>query len=128
MSAQKMLQNILLVTTSEFGRRVKENGSKGTDHGTAAPIFLYGTSLRGKILGSQPDLSDLDNKGNVKIQYDYRQIYSSIMKDWFELPEITTKEVLGDDYTPLDLIKEPSLNISDDIQMPSSFELSPALS
>ena len=48
------------------------------------------------------------------------------MKDWFELPEITTKEVLGNDYAPLDLIKEPSLNISDDIQMPSSFELSPA--
>ena len=48
------------------------------------------------------------------------------MKDWFELPEITAKEVLGDNYTPLDLIKEPSLNISDDIQMPSSFELSPA--
>ena len=126
MSAQEMLQNVLLVTTSEFGRRVKENGSKGTDHGTAAPIFLYGTSLRGKILGSQPNLSNLDNRGNVKIQYDYRQIYSSIMKDWFELPEITAKEVLGDDYTPLDLIKEPSLNISDDIQMPSSFELSPA--
>ena len=73
-----MLNNVLVVTTSEFGRRVKENGSKGTDHGTAAPIFLYGTSLRGKILGSQPSLSDLDSKGNVKIQYDYRSAILSV--------------------------------------------------
>ena len=126
MSAQKMLHKIMVVTTSEFGRRVKENGSEGTDHGTASPVLFYGTALRGELFGTQPDLRKLDNKGNVEIQYDYRQVYSSIMRDWFELPESSIKNVLQGDYQSIGLINEPSLSTNHPTQIPTTFNLLPA--
>jgi uncharacterized protein (DUF1501 family) len=75
----KLLQNVTLVIFSEFGRRVKDNGS-GTDHGTAAPMFIIGGSNKGKIFGNNPNLSDLDN-GDLKHEIDFRSVYASLLQD-----------------------------------------------
>src|SRR6195256_4422920 len=68
---------VLVMTWSEFGRRVKENGSAGTDHGTAAPMFLLGAPVKGGLYGQQPSLTALDN-GNLKFTTDFRSVYASV--------------------------------------------------
>ena len=73
------LQNVTIVVFSEFGRRVKDNG-KGTDHGTAAPMFVIGGNNLGKVIGKNPNLSDLDN-GDLKHQIDFRSVYASLLKN-----------------------------------------------
>ncbi|MDC1106105.1 DUF1501 domain-containing protein [Prolixibacteraceae bacterium] len=73
------IENTTIVLFSEFGRRVKENGS-GTDHGTAGPIVVIGGNNRGEIIGENPNLSDLDH-GDLKYQIDFRSVYASILKD-----------------------------------------------
>ena len=73
------LQNVTIVVFSEFGRRVKDNG-KGTDHGTAAPMFIIGGNNKGTIIGNNPNLSDLDN-GDLKYQIDFRGVYSSLLQN-----------------------------------------------
>ncbi|MBI2480467.1 MAG: DUF1800 family protein, partial [Planctomycetia bacterium] len=78
------LDRVLVMTFSEFGRRVKENGSgerRGTDHGAANCFFLIGGQVRGGIYGGQPDLADLD-KGNVKHKIDFRSLYAKVIEDW----------------------------------------------
>ncbi len=74
----QQLQNVTIVVFSEFGRRVKDNG-KGTDHGTAAPMFIIGGNNRGKIIGKNPNLSDLDN-GDLKHEIDFRSVYASLLQ------------------------------------------------
>ena len=66
---------------SEFGRRVNENGSGGTDHGTAAPMFLMGSAVKGGVHGAAPNLGDLDN-GDLKYGTDFRQVYTTVLEDW----------------------------------------------
>jgi uncharacterized protein (DUF1501 family) len=83
----KLMQNVTIVV-SEFGRRVKDNG-KGTDHGTAAPMFVIGGSNKGKIIGNNPNLLDLEN-GDLKHQIDFRSVYATLLKD-----------KLGFDYTKI---------------------------
>jgi uncharacterized protein (DUF1501 family) len=75
----QQLQNVTLVVFSEFGRRVKDNG-KGTDHGTAAPMFVIGGNNKGKIIGNNPNLTDLD-RGDLKHQIDFRSVYASLLKN-----------------------------------------------
>ena len=75
----QQLQNVTIVIFSEFGRRVKDNG-KGTDHGTAAPMFIIGGNNRGKIIGNNPNLADLD-KGDLKYEIDFRSVYASLLEN-----------------------------------------------
>lgn len=75
----QLLQNVTIVVFSEFGRRVKDNGS-GTDHGTAAPMFIIGGSNKGKIIGSNPNLADLDD-GDLKYEIDFRSVYASLLQN-----------------------------------------------
>lgn len=76
---QKGLEDrVLTVTTSEFGRRIYSNGSYGTDHGTGGPIFIFGKGVRPGVVGVVPDL----NQANVAMQFDYRQVYANLLKDW----------------------------------------------
>lgn len=75
----QLLQNVTIVVFSEFGRRVKDNGN-GTDHGTAAPMFIIGGNNKGTILGKNPNLSDLDN-GDLKYEIDFRSVYASLLKE-----------------------------------------------
>ena len=74
-----LLQNVTIVVFSEFGRRVKDNGN-GTDHGTAAPLFIIGGMNRGKVLGENPNLSDLDN-GDLKFNIDFRSVYATLLQN-----------------------------------------------
>ncbi|KIC02572.1 Twin-arginine translocation pathway signal sequence domain protein precursor [Flavobacterium sp. JRM] len=74
----QLLQNVTVVVFSEFGRRVKDNGN-GTDHGTAAPMFIIGGNNKGTILGNNPDLSNLDN-GDLKYEIDFRSVYASLLQ------------------------------------------------
>ena len=76
-------EKVLAMTFSEFGRRAEENGSKGTDHGQAAPIMLFGPAIDDNgFIGTHPSLTDLDKIGNLKYSFDFREIYASVMKDW----------------------------------------------
>lgn len=76
---------VLTVTTSEFGRRIHSNGSYGTDHGTGGPIFMFGKGVQPGVVGKVPDLT----KNNVEMQFDYRQVYANILKDWMLVDEDT---------------------------------------
>ena len=74
-----LMQNVTIVVFSEFGRRVKDNG-KGTDHATAAPMFVIGGNNKGKIIGNNPNLSDLD-QGDLKYETDFRSVYASLLQN-----------------------------------------------
>lgn len=75
-------ENVLVMTYSEFGRRASENGSGGTDHGTAAPHFMFGGSVKGGIYGEAPCLGSLVN-GDVMFTTDFRALYSTVSRNWF---------------------------------------------
>lgn len=93
------------MTVSEFGRRILSNGSRGTDHGTAAPLFVFGRPVRGGISGVSPRIPDATtSRDNVAMQYDYRSVYGSLLRDWMRLDEAELRRVLPGDHPPLDLI------------------------
>ena len=83
LAARGFEDRVLTVTTSEFGRRVHSNGSYGTDHGTGGPVFIFGKGANPGVVGKVPDLT----KDNIEMQYDYRQVYASILRDWLLVDE-----------------------------------------
>lgn len=86
---------VLSLTTSEFGRRIPSNGSYGTDHGTGAPMMVFGKGVRPGVYGTNPDVS----KNNVDMQFDYRQIYANILKDWMQVDEdIIANDIFFGDF------------------------------
>ena len=89
---------VLALTFSEFGRRVAENASQGTDHGAAAPVYLSGPKLGSTLLGKQPSLSDLDD-GDIKFSIDFRCVYATIIEDWLGM---LSKDVLLGEHAKLD--------------------------
>ena len=80
-----LADRVLTLCFSEFGRRVAENGSLGTDHGTAGPVFVMGSKVSPGLLGRPADLTDLDS-GDLKMQFDFRQVYASLLRDWLSIP------------------------------------------
>ncbi|HZN41223.1 MAG TPA: DUF1501 domain-containing protein, partial [Planctomycetota bacterium] len=93
--------SVLVLVWSEFGRRVQENASRGTDHGTAGPVFLAGAPVRAGVYGQTPSLTDLDD-GNLKMTVDFRRVYASVLRDWMGLDAQT---VLDSALEPLPLIR-----------------------
>lgn len=85
MQAAGVWAHTLVLTYSEFGRRVKQNGSNGTDHGAAAAHFVLGGSIQGGLYGSPPDLKALDN-GDLKVTTDFRCVYNAVLADWWGQP------------------------------------------
>ncbi|MFO0894913.1 MAG: DUF1501 domain-containing protein [Phycisphaerales bacterium] len=85
MKAQGNQDRVVTLVFSEFGRRVRQNASQGTDHGTAAPTFLIGTRLKGGVVGDHPSLTDLD-QGDLKFTTDFRGIYASVLDEWLKAP------------------------------------------
>ncbi|CAN5625059.1 DUF1501 domain-containing protein [soil metagenome] len=81
--ARGLEDRVLTVTTSEFGRRIHSNGSYGTDHGTGGPMFIFGKGVQPGVVGKVPDLT----KDNVEMQFDYRQVYANLLKDWMLVDE-----------------------------------------
>jgi uncharacterized protein (DUF1501 family) len=92
-----LADRVMAMTYSEFGRRAASNASFGTDHGNAAPMMVFGTCLNPGVYGENPDLSNLQNN-NIQMQYDYRQVYSSVIKDWFGATNAAISEVQFEDY------------------------------
>ncbi|MCA6079147.1 DUF1501 domain-containing protein [Fulvivirga sedimenti] len=90
---------VLTLTTSEFGRRIGSNGSYGTDHGTGAPMMLFGAGVNPGVYGTNPDVT----QNNVQMQFDYRQIYANILKDWMQVDE----QVINNDIFFGDFIQGP---------------------
>ncbi len=92
-------QRALLMTFSEFGRRVRENASQGTDHGAAAPMFLAGGKVKPGLLGKYPSLTDLD-EGDLKFTTDFRSVYAAVLGQWLGVP---AEPVLGGEFPPIDV-------------------------
>ncbi|MFY7910744.1 MAG: DUF1501 domain-containing protein, partial [Emticicia sp.] len=94
-------KDVAIMTFSEFGRRVKQNASGGTDHGTANNVFLMSENLkRPKVVNEAPNLTDLD-EGDLKFSVDFRQIYASLLKDWLKTE---SKVILGKNFESLKLL------------------------
>ncbi len=97
-------EDVLAMTFSEFGRRLQQNASQGTDHGTASPTMLFGPSLNGNgIIGGNPDLNDLDANGNLKFSTDFRSIYATVLENWLCLDPAQVDELLFRNFERLDL-------------------------
>ena len=94
----------LMMTFSEFGRRVAENGSSGTagtDHGAASALFVVGAPVSGGVYGTVPALNDLDGSGNLKFNVDFRQVYATIIDKWLAGPGAHVSLLPGAPYTTL---------------------------
>jgi len=95
------LDDTLVITFSEFGRRVEQNASNGTDHGTANNMFIYGGRLKkAGIFNAAPDLANLDN-GDLKYQVDFRQVYGTILDKWLD---VNNADILNKRFNTLDFI------------------------
>jgi len=80
-------QRVVGMTFSEFGRQIESNASLGTDHGDAAPLFLFGTCIQSGIIGPNPTIaSSLPDQAGIAMQIDFRDVYASILRDWFQVP------------------------------------------
>jgi uncharacterized protein (DUF1501 family) len=85
LTAAKLVDRVTLLAFSEFGRTIQENGSGGTDHGTAGPVFLAGPSVKTGLVGTMPSLTRLDG-GEPMMTTDFRRVYASVLEDWLGLP------------------------------------------
>ncbi len=97
----KKQDDVVIMTFSEFGRRARQNGSAGTDHGTAEPMFIVGNKVRGGVYGSYPSLSDLDNNGDLKYSADFRSVYAGVLVDQVGA---SPDPILGGSFYPLRVI------------------------
>ncbi len=96
---------VIGMTFSEFGRRIQSNASGGTDHGAAAPVFVFGEGVRPGIVGQNPVWpSALTVNDNIAMQYDFRAIYSTFLEKWFRTDLAATQAVLFKDYAALPFI------------------------
>jgi uncharacterized protein (DUF1501 family) len=93
---------VMTMTFSEFGRRVQQNASGGTDHGAAAPLFLFGPMVRSGIIGDHPSLTDLD-AGDLKYKVDFRSVYAGVLEQWLKAD---SKKILESSYRPVIVTKK----------------------
>jgi uncharacterized protein (DUF1501 family) len=101
LKANNRFNDVLLFTFSEFGRRVEQNASSGTDHGTANNMFLVSGGLKQKgIINPLPDLTDLD-EGDLKYKVDFKNVYATVLNKWLNTNE---KDILGKRFDMLDFI------------------------
>ena len=94
LKAQGNAERVVLMTFSEFGRRVSENASAGTDHGRASCLFVAGEGVKGGLYGKYPSLSDLD-QGDLKHSVDFRGVYASVLEDWLKT---SSRPILRGDF------------------------------
>jgi uncharacterized protein (DUF1501 family) len=101
LARSELSERVIVMAFSEFGRRVAENGSLGTDHGAAGPVFLAGKAVRPGLVGKNPDLSNLDESGDLKSSLDFRQVYATLLEHWLRLP---SEKTLGGQFERLELL------------------------
>jgi uncharacterized protein (DUF1501 family) len=97
LEAHGRADSVMTMMFSEFGRRVKENGSQGTDHGAAGPMFVLGKGVKGGLYGEYPDLKNLD-EGDLAFTTDFRSVYATLIDDWLGA---SSKDVLGGSFDSL---------------------------
>jgi uncharacterized protein (DUF1501 family) len=114
---------VLGMTISEFGRRPLAFGN-GTDHGAAGPMFLFGAPVRAGVLGVNSSLTDLLPDGNLKMQYDFRQIYASVLAQWFLADERHLSVVLPRKFDQIPLVQQTATSVSDRERLAASQEIS----
>ena len=100
LKAKRLDRKVAILCFSEFGRRVKQNDSNGTDHGAAAPVFVCGTGVRGGTYGTYPSLTDLDD-GDLKYTTDFRRVYATLLERWLGAD---SQAVLGGTFESLPLL------------------------
>jgi uncharacterized protein (DUF1501 family) len=101
LATAELADRVLVMCFSEFGRRAEENGSLGTDHGTAGPVFLAGTKVSAGLAGKTPSLGDLQD-GDLKWSTDFRGIYATILEQWLRIPP---EPILGSRFEPLPILR-----------------------
>jgi len=107
LQAMSLEERVLGLTFSEFGRQIRSNFSFGTDHGTAAPLFLFGSCTNPSVLGQSLEIPDeVQVQEGIPMQYDFRDIYGSILEDWFEVEEMAIKTLLHPSYNKLPIIQD----------------------
>ena len=94
LEAQGLSEQVMILAFSEFGRRVAENGSEGTDHGQGGVMFALGKGVKGGIYGDLPDLETLED-GDIKYQQDFRGVYARVLDDWLGIP---SQDILGGNF------------------------------
>ena len=101
LSARGHRDRVLIMTFSEFGRRARENGSRGTDHGSGAPMILVGGRVKAGVVGAHPSLSNLED-GNLRHHTDFRRVYATILDQWLGVP---SRQILGQGYPGIDIFR-----------------------
>ncbi len=108
-------ERVVGMTFSEFGRRIKSNDSNGTDHGTAAPLFVFGSCVNPSVIGENFNVPDeVGTQDGVPMQYDFRSVYGSILMDWFEVSESSVRDLLYDDFQHIPIIQ--SCTVSSELE------------
>ncbi len=96
---------VIGMTFSEFGRRIVSNASLGTDHGSAAPMFLFGNEIKGGVLGQNPEIrSNMSYEDNLPIQNDFRQVYASVLEQWFGLDGSQSSDLMYNSFDTVPVI------------------------
>ena len=123
MQASGMQDRVLTMTFSEFGRTIWENGSAGTDHSTAAPLFLMGNGVNGGLFGQMQDLENTDANGDPYFTVDFRSVYASVLQGWFCLDDASMQTVMGGSFDTLPLISGSSSVSVENGTAPTGFSL-----
>lgn len=101
-----LAERVVGMTFSEFGRKIQSNGSLGTDHGSAAPLFVFGNCINPSIIGDNPIIpEEVSVQDGVQMQFDFRSVYASILMDWFEASESDVRNFLFSDFQYLPIIQ-----------------------
>lgn len=121
-------EKVLTMTFSEFGRQIRSNDSAGTDHGTAAPLMLFGSCVKPGILGDNPQIQiDADPQEGVAMQYDFRSVYGTVLRDWLGMAENDIYDILNPEIQFLPLIEGCSLStaIQNEVFLDIHFKIYP---
>jgi uncharacterized protein (DUF1501 family) len=98
---------VLGMTFSEFGRRITSNSSAGTDHGSASPLFVFGNNVKGGVLGSNPQIANnATNENNLSSQFDFKQIYGSVLEQWFGVADTDRQQILLNTFDTVPIIRD----------------------
>lgn len=110
LEAMGLADQVVACTFSEFGRCARENGSNGTDHGTLAPMFLFGKHINAGVLGTNVDLSDLTNDNQLRgLQHDYRQVFTTLLQDWLGANSDILVESMFEGYNKVSAIDSAAI-------------------
>jgi uncharacterized protein (DUF1501 family) len=109
LTSLQVSDRVMGMTFSEFGRRIQSNASGGTDHGAAAPVFVFGEKVQGGVIGRNPNWPDkLTVNDNIAMQYDFRSVYSTLLEKWFLSDEAIAETALLKKYASMALIRQES--------------------